>query len=200
MQDIPSIEKTFVMIKPDGVKRGLVGEIFERLERVGLKLVASRMIIPTEDQARGNYPGTKDWITGMGNKTLSNYKNDTGAVEKDMGTSDPEEIGSRIYDALVVYLTSGPVIINVFEGNHAVEVVAKIIGSTDPTKADVGTIRADFAFDTPMFAVNAGRIVFQNLIHRSDSAEEASREIEHWFGNKYKYLGDYVRTDYTDLF
>lgn len=200
MKKIPSIEKTFVMIKPDGVKRGLVGEIFTRMERVGLKLVASRMILPSMDQAKGNYPGTDEWLIGMGNKTLNNYNNDTKAVEKDMGTSDPLEIGKRIYTALIDYLTSGPVIISVFEGNHAVEVVAKLIGSTDPTKADVGTIRADFAFDTPMFAVNSGRIVFQNLIHRSDSKEEAEREIEHWFGSNYKYLGAYIRTDYSGLF
>lgn len=197
MDKFTNIEKTFVMIKPDGVQRGLVGEIFSRFERIGMKMVAGRMILPTKEQAKGNYPGTKEWLVGMGEKTYKNYNNDEAAIKKDLGTTDKLEIGQKIYDGLVNYLTESPVIITVWEGNHAVEVVAKIIGKTDPTQADIGSIRADFAFDTPQFAVKSGRIVFKNLIHRSDNKEEAQAEIEHWFGKKYKYLGDYNRIDYT---
>ncbi len=197
---IPSIERTFVMLKPDAIKRGLVGDIFNRFERVGLKLVACRMIQATEEQAKGNYPGTESWMVGMGNKTLSNYDHDLEAVRKDLGTADPMEIGSKIYAALVTYLTEGPVIIMVWEGNHAVRVVEKLVGKTDPTLADLGSIRGDYAFDTPQFAVKAGRIVFKTLMHRSDSAEEAEREIKHWFGAKYKDLGKYQRIDYIDSY
>lgn len=198
MKNYPNIEKTFLMIKPDGIKRGLVGDIFFRLERVGLKLVSARMIMATETQARKNYPGTKDWLIKMGEKTLANYNSDLKAVKEDLGTTETLEIGTRIYEALVKYLMEGPVIISVWEGNHAVKVVERIVGKTDPTVADIGTIRSDYGFDTPQFAVKSGRIVFRTLIHRSDSAEEANREIEHWFGKNYKYLGDYTRTDYTD--
>jgi len=200
MSDLVNIEKTFLMIKPDGIKRGLVGEIFHRLERVGLKLVAARMILATEKQAKENYPGTEDWLIKMGEKTLSNYNSNMEAIRKDLGTVDPLEIGNNIYDALVRYLTEGPVIITVWEGNHAVKVVEKIVGKTDPTTADLGSIRSDYGFDSAQFAVKSGRIVFRTLIHRSDSAEEAKREIEHWFGNNYKDLGDYVRTDYSDSY
>jgi nucleoside-diphosphate kinase len=198
MKNYPNIEKTFLMIKPDGVKRGLVGDIFFRLERVGLKLVSARMIMANEAQARNNYPGTKDWLVKMGEKTITNYNSDLKAVKSDLGTTDTFEIGKKIYEALVKYLMEGPVIISVWEGNHAVRVVERLVGKTDPTVADIGTIRSDYGFDTPQFAVKSGRVVFRTLIHRSDTAEEAKREIEHWFGKNYKYLGDYMRTDYTD--
>jgi len=197
MADLPNIENTFLMIKPDGVKRGLVGDIFLRLERVGLKLVAARMIMATEDQAKNNYPGTKDWLIGLGEKTLSNYGSNIDLVQSDLGTTDPLTIGKKIHKALVTYLTDGPVILSVWEGNHAVKVVERIVGKTDPTQADIGTIRGDFGFDTPQFAVKSGRIVFRNMIHRSDSVHEAEREIANWFGKNYKYLGNYLRTDYT---
>lgn len=200
MKKYPNIEKTFLMIKPDGIKRGLVGDIFFRLERVGLKLVAARMIQATSEQARKNYPGTKDWLVKMGEKTIANYNSDLDKVKADLGTVDTQVIGEKIYDALVTYLTEGPVIITVWEGNHAVKVVERIVGKTDPTQADIGTIRSDYGFDTAQFAVKSGRVVFRTLIHRSDSALEAKREIEHWFGKNYKYLGDYTRTDYTDSY
>jgi len=200
MAEFPNIERTFLMVKPDGVKRGLIGNIFERLERVGLKLVAARMICPTEEQARKNYPGTKEWLVGMGEKTYINYNNDLDAIKKDMGVTDRLEIGNKIYDGLVKYLTNGPVVLSVWEGNHAVAVVRKLAGATDPLLADIGSIRGDFGFDTPQFAIRSGRVVFRTLVHISESPSEAEREIKHWFGNNYKYLGDYDRTDYTGMY
>jgi nucleoside-diphosphate kinase len=195
-----SIEKTFLMIKPDGVERGLVGEVFSRFERIGLKLVASRMIHASQEQARGNYPGTDEWLVGLGEKTWNNYDSDEEALMKDLGTIDKLEIGKKVWDGLTNYLSSGPVILSVWEGNHAVRVGRKIIGKTDPTLADIGSVRGDFGFDTPQFAVKAGRIVFKTVVHISDSPEEAEREIKHWFGDKYKYLGDYERVDYIGMF
>lgn len=199
-KDFPSMERTFLMIKPDGVKRGLIGKIFEKLEGAGLKLVAARMINASQEQAKGNYPGTDDWLTGMGEKTWKNYEGDEEKIMKDLGTTDKKEIGQKIYESLVSYLTSGPVIITVWEGNEAVKIVRKIAGATDPTVADVGTIRGNWGYDTPQLAVKSGRIVFQTLVHISDSPEEAEREIEHWFGDKYKDLGDYDRIDYIGAF
>ncbi len=195
-----SVEKTFLMIKPDGVKRGLVGEVFHRLERIGLKMVACRMIMATREQARENYPGSVDWLSKMGGKTMNNYKNDSEAVQKDLGTSDLLEIGNKVYDGLVNYLTEGPIIISVWEGNHAVDMVRKLVGKTDPVTADVGSIRGDYGFDTPQLAVKAGRIVFKTLVHCSDAPEEAKREINHWFGEKYKDYGGYKRLDYTGIY
>lgn len=195
-----SIEKTFVMVKPDGVKRGLTGKLFKRFEQIGLKLVACRMILPTEEQARGNYPGTEEWIRNLGEKTIKNYNNDLEKVKKDIGTTDSYGLGQKVYDGLVKYLTSGPVILSVWEGNHAISIVRKLAGATLPELAAPGTIRGDFSFDSPMLAISSGRLAFQTVVHISDSTEEAQREIQHWFKDTFKDLGNYTRVDYTGSF
>lgn len=195
--EFTSVEKTFVLIKPDGVKRGLVGKIFSRFEAMGLKLAAARMVMATKEQAYDNYPGTDKWYQNLGEKTYINYDNDEDAIAADMGTSDKIEIGRKIHAGLADYLTSGPVIVMVWEGNHAVKVVRKLAGSTTPDRAEMGTIRGDFGFDSSMLAVKSGRLVFQNMLHISESVEEAEREIDHWFGDKYKDLSDYHRIDYA---
>lgn len=190
-----NIEKTFLMIKPDGVKRSLVGDIIGRLEQSGLKMIYSRMILASEDQARGNYPGTDEWIKGMGDKTKNGYKGDLKLVEKEMGTTDSLEIGTRIYDELVRYLTSGPMIAMVWEGNHSVVIARKLVGATRPQEADLGSIRGDFGFDSPQLAVRSGRIAMETLMHVSDSKEEAEREIRYWLGDDFKTM-KYKRTDH----
>lgn len=194
------MEQTFMMVKPDGVKRGLIGRIFKQLEEAGLKLVAARMIQASDQQARKNYPGTDKWLIGMGEKTWKNYEEDAARIKKDLGTLDKKEIGQKIYEGLVKYLTSGPLVITVWEGNEAVKIVRKLAGSTDPTTADVGTMRGNWGYDTPQLAVKSGRIVFQTLVHISDSPEEAKREISHWFGDKFENLGDYEKVDYSGAF
>jgi len=196
----PSMQQTFLMIKPDGVKRGLAGKIFSKLEEAGLKLVAARMIMASQEQARKNYPGTSEWLSGLGQKTWDNYDGDEKRIKSDLGTADKKEIGQKVYDGLVLYLTSGPVVISVWEGNEAVKIVRKLAGSTDPTRADVGTIRGNWGYDTPQLAVKSGRVVFQTLVHISDSPEEAQREIKHWFGDKFKDLSNYERIDYMGAF
>lgn len=195
-----SIEKSFVMIKPDAISRGIVGRIFQRFEEMGLKLTASRMIRATKEQAAMHYPvNDKKWVLNLGQKTLQNYSGDIKSVKKDLGTSDEYEIGKRVYDEMIAYITGGPVIISVWEGNHAIERIRKLIGSTVPTFAEVGSIRGSFAFDSPILASKSGRITFKTLLHASDSNEEAKREIEIWFGNKFKDLSNYERIDYVDM-
>lgn len=201
MSNSSGIEKTFVLIKPDGVKRGLTGKIFTKLEDVGLKLVACRMIKADEKKIAGNYPTDNDeWLIKMGEKTYLNYNNNESEILNDLGTKDKLEIGKKIASSLIKYLSSGPIVIMVWEGNHAVNVVRKIVGLTSPDISPSGTLRGDFGFDTSSFAIKSGRIVFQNLIHASDSQEEAHREINHWFGDNYKYLGDYEKSDYVGAF
>lgn len=195
-----SIEKSFVMIKPDAISRGIVGRIFQRFEEMGLKLTASRMIRATKEQAAKHYPvNDKKWVLNLGQKTLQNYSGDIKSVKRDLGTSDEYEIGKRVYDEMIAYITGGPVIISVWEGNHAIERIRKLIGSTVPTFAEVGSIRGSFAFDSPILASKSGRITFKTLLHASDSNEEAKREIEIWFGNKFKDLSNYERIDYVDM-
>lgn len=196
----PTVEKTFVMMKPDAIARGIVGRIFQRFEEMGMKLVAGRMIKATKEQAYKHYPYTKKWLIGIGEKSVKAYDGDKKLLKKDYGTDDCEEIGRIVHKKLVTYLKSTPIIITVWEGNHAVERVRKLVGYAVPTFAEVGSIRERFGFDTQPLAVKSGRICFQNIVHASDSVKEAKREIEIWFGSKYKDLSDYERIDYIDIY
>ena len=131
------MEKTFVMLKPDAVSRGLMGEIISRLEKKGLKMVAAKFMVITEDIASRHYA---------------------------------EHVKKPFYPDLLSFITSGPVLAMVWEGEKAVSVVRNIVGKTDPVEALPGTIRGDY-----------GMIKTMNLIHASDSIESAEREISIFF-------------------
>lgn len=131
------MERTFVMVKPDGVHRGLVGEIISRLERKGLKIVAMKMLKISEEMARKHYE---------------------------------EHKAKTFFSSLVSYITSGPVVAMVVEGRNAVKVVRKLVGATNPSEAEPGTIRGDFGLD-----------VGRNVVHASDSLASAEREIGLFF-------------------
>jgi nucleoside-diphosphate kinase len=175
------MERTLVVIKPDGVTRGLIGEILARFEKVGLKVVASKMVLVSKELADKHYPGDREelWV-GIGHKTLDNYKEMQADAKKILGTADPKEIGKLVRVWLLEYITSGPVYAVVLEGPHAVELVRKISGHTLPFKADPGTIRGDLSFDSSFLANNAKRAI-KNLIHASGSLDEARYEIPLWF-------------------
>jgi len=190
-----NIQKTFLMIKPDGIRRSLVGEIIKRLEKVGLKLIFAELILATEDQAKGNYPGTEVWLRGMGDKTLRGYEGDKEKIMKELGTDDTLKIGNMIYEKLIEYLTSGPMLATVWEGNHSVIIARKIVGATRPQEADIGSIRGDFGFDSPQLAIRSGRIAMETLVHVSDSVEESEREIKYWLKDSFRPM-KYLRTDH----
>lgn len=173
-------EKTVLLIKPDGVKRGLIGEIISRIEKRGLKIISMRMLVASEDKARKHYPGTEGWLVGMGNKTLENYEKYGKDPIKEVGTSDPLKIGNMVYDWNVEYLTSGPMVAILVSGLHAIDMVRKIVGNTLPSKADMGTVRGDFSVDSPTLA-NANKRAIRNIVHASGDADEAKHEIEYWF-------------------
>ncbi len=171
-----SKEKTLVIIKPDGIQRSMIGEVIKRLERVGLKLVAIDMNVPTEEKIRTHYLVDPDWRRKAGQKSIDAYKNK--GVECPF--SDPEEAGDKVLNNLVKYMTSGPIVAMVWQGAHAVPIVRKIVGGTEPLSSDVGTIRGDFVLDSyQMSDVNSRSV--RNLIHASGSNEEAEQEITHWF-------------------
>lgn len=173
-------ERTFVLVKPDGVKRGLVGECITRIEQRGLKLIAIKMISPSERLARSHYPGTEAWLRGMGEKTLETYARYGKDPVEELGTADALKIGRMIYGWNTDFLTSGPVVAMIVSGIHAVDMVRKIVGKTIPAAAEMGTIRGDFSVDSPVLA-NEGRRAIHNLVHASGDAEEAAHEIKHWF-------------------
>ncbi len=172
----PSKERTLVLIKPDGIQRSLIGEIIRRYERLGLKLVAIKMLIPTKEHIEKHYTLDPSWRVVTGQKTIQSYL-DKGLKPP---SEDPLEITARILKNLKNYMTSGPVIAMVWQGAHAVQVVRKVTGKTEPLTSDVGTIRGDYVLDSYQMSDDDGRSV-RNLLHASGSVKEAEMEIAHWF-------------------
>jgi nucleoside-diphosphate kinase len=171
----PQKERTFVIIKPDGVQRTLIGEIIGRIERTGLKIVALKMFVPDRARATEHYGKDDVWCTEKGTNTIEAMKKNG-----DTPTKSALEYGKDIIEALLKYVTFGPVVGFVVEGAHAVEIVKKLVGPTQPLVSDVGTIRGDLTIDSYELANLAGRAV-RNLIHCSDKPSEAEREIKIWF-------------------
>jgi len=160
------IQKSLVVFKPDAVQRGIVGEILARFERVGLKIIGTKMLCPDRDHYHTHYEGIGKMITRRGEDAfLENLQ----------------------------YMAEGPVIAIVFEGIEAVELIRKIVGPTESKNADMGTIRGDYSHMSFGYS-NSKKIGFPNLIHASGSVEEAEQEIHHWFNpnelHAYEILAD----------
>lgn len=174
------MERTLVLIKPDAFKRGLVGEIISRFERVGLKLEGMKIVNATTEIVEKHYPDDKNWIRSVGKKTIDTYEKYNLNIIEDLGTNDALKIGKLVRKWLIQHLTSGPVSVLILSGNHAVEMVRKIVGNTIPLFAELGTIRGDFSIDSPDLSTRERRVL-QNLVHASETVEEAKREISLWF-------------------
>ncbi len=175
------MEKTLIILKPDSVQRGLVGEIISRFERAGLKMIAAKMVRVKKSLADQHYPKSRrEFVAGMGQKTLNRYKSQGIEPLKHIGTDDPYKIGLVIQDWLVKSITESPVIAIVLEGPNAVELVRKICGQTFPIDAEPGTIRGDLSFDSPSLANEQKRPV-RNLVHASGNLAEAKHEVNLWF-------------------
>src|SRR4051812_9988768 len=123
----PKTERSFVIVKPDGVQRTLVGEILSRFERTGLKLVALKMTVLDKDRIWKHYDKDDEWFLKKGTKIAADRQAAGLSAEK-----EPLEYGKDIIRALEKYMTSGPVVIMVWEGSHAVDVVTKLVGETAP--------------------------------------------------------------------
>jgi nucleoside-diphosphate kinase len=173
----PKEERTLVLIKPDGLQRSLIGEIIGRYERVGLKLVAIKMLVPTPEHIEAHYTLDPDWRRITGEKTIKGYV-DKGLTPPE---ADPLKITEVLLGKLKRYMTAGPVIAMVWEGAHAVAIVRKLTGGTEPLTSDVGTIRGDFVLDSYQMT-DADKRSVRNLVHASGSPKEAEQEISHWFG------------------
>lgn len=154
-----NIQKTLVVFKPDTVQRGLVGEILTRFERVGLKIVATKMIAPTKEHYHKHYEEIGKMITRRGEHT---------------------------FDITLDLMVQGPVIAMVFEGVEAVALVRKMVGPTEPKSAQPGTIRGDFSHMSFGYADEEDKGI-PNLIHASGDPEEAEQEIDHWFSDSELY-------------
>ena len=168
-------ERTLVLIKPDGVQRGLIGEIISRFEKKGLKIIAMKMIWPGAELARNHYDMPESDKILLGSRTIASYKEKGVELKK-----TPVEIAESVQKRLVKYLTTGPVVAMVIEGAHAIAHVRKVRGKTNPLDADAGTITADYTIDSYFLSDPDDRAI-RNLVHASGSPEEAKREISLWF-------------------
>jgi len=196
MQD-PKEEKTLVLIKPDGVRRGLSGGIIQRIEQRGLKVLALEMIKASKEQIDGHYPKDPVWIKRLGEKTLVTYKKYGYDAAKELKTEDPAEIGKMVREWLINFMCSGPIIKIVVKGTHAVDMIRKLSGQTMPSAAETGTIRGDFSVDSAA-AANRDKRAVHNIVHASETPEEAEHEIKFWFSPE--EIHDYKRPEEDIMF
>ena len=176
----PREERTLVLVKPDGVKRGLIGETIHRFEQRGLKIIALKMIWAKREEMDNHYPKDEAWMRRLGEKTHKTYEKYGYDMKLELGTTDLLEIGTMVRNWLLDFMTSGPVVKMVVQGVHAVDMVRKIAGMTMPYMADMGTIRGDYSVDSAA-AANKEKRAVRNIVHASETPEEAQHEISNWF-------------------
>ena len=172
-------ERSLVLLKPDAVQRGLIGEIISRFEKKGLKITAMRMVWPTNEMAKRHYDQPESAMMTLGNRTLESFAKEG----KKHWTDDPMAIARQIQEWLVGYLSAGPIVAMVIEGAHAIAHIRKIRGGVNPLSADIGTITGDFSIDS-YFISDLDERAVRTLVHASGNVEEAENEIKIWFGEK----------------
>ena len=148
------IQQTLVLIKPDGIQRGLIGEITKRFEQRGLKIVGMKMVQPKRSLA-----------------------------EKHYDESIAKKHGEKVRNALLDFITKDPVIAICIQGSSAIDTVRKIVGNTYPGDADLGTIRGDFTHVSKSYAESSTKAL-PNLVHASENKKDAKKELSLWFSNK----------------
>lgn len=193
----PKEEKTVFIIKPDGVKRGLIGEIISRIEKRGLKIIALDMVLASKEEMDSHYPKDEAWIKRLGEKSLANYEKYGISPKEKLGTNDPAKLGEMIRGWVLDYMTSGPIVKGVVSGVHAVDMVRKICGNSLPNLADMGTVRGDYSVDSAISA-NLNKRAVRNIIHASENQEEANNELDLWFEKK--EIHDYKRAEEDIMF
>lgn len=164
------MERTLVILKPDAVQRGIVGEVISRFEKVGLKLIGMKMVKPSEEHYFHHYETIGQVISRR---------------------------GQEVFDMNLEFMMEGPVIVAVLEGVEAISLVRKMVGTTEPKEAAPGTIRGDFTHMSIPYANNTAKVSIPNVIHASGDAKEAKQEIEHWFSGSELFEYQTVNEGYT---
>jgi nucleoside-diphosphate kinase len=193
----PKEERTLILIKPDGVKRGLIGEIISRIERRGLKIIGLEMVWATESQIDEHYPKDEKWIRRLGEKTLKNYETFGFDAKKELGTTDTLKIGEQVRGWLVDFMTSGPMVKIAIKGIHAIAMIRKLVGKSMPSDAEMGTIRGDFSVDDST-AANRDKRAIHNIVHASETFDESKHELAIWFA--VDDIHDYKRAEEDIMF
>lgn len=164
-------QRTLIIIKPDGVAGGFTDEIIRRYEQAGLKVVKRKDMLAPLDIVEKHYPMDPGYLRSIGQKTIA-------AGQK---VKSAEDQGRKVVSWLRKFITSGPIVVLILEGEDAVKLARKVAGFTDPSIAEKGTIRADLGTDSILKANREERPVY-NLLHASGSMMEAEKEIKLWFG------------------
>lgn len=185
-------QQSVVLVKPDGVQRGLIGEIIARFEKAGLKIVALKMVAIDKETAFKHYGVTEEWFENIGKKVKEFYQQQGYDPGEDFFTRPNKKIGQMVQKWNVDYLTEGPVVAMLVEAPGVIEIVRKIVGATYPQMAQPGTIRGDYSFDSPLLSNIKGRSVY-NLIHASGNIKEAAIERQLWF--KESEINSYRRVE-----
>jgi len=180
MKDNINHEKTLVLIKPDGVQKQLIGEIIKRFENTGLKILGMKMIYPDEKLAKKHYPIDEEWCKQAFEKTKKSAEEDGRQIP----FTDHMNFGKTLQSWLVDFITECPIIALALEGENSIKSVRNLVDATEPSKADKGTIRGDLVPEENYEKANSVGRALRNLIHASDSIENAEREISVWFDDK----------------
>ncbi len=190
-------QKALLIIKPDGVQRGLIGKIIKRFEQVGLIVIGIKFMWATKEQIIAHYPETETWFKKVGERTLTNYEKKGLDARSVFKTNEAIQIGKIVKQWLIDYLQESPLFFAVVEGYDVIEIVRKLSGNTIPLLASPGTIRGDFSHDTIDLANEQNRPL-RNIIHASDTIEDAEKEVTLWF--KPEELFEYQRADEKMMF
>ncbi len=186
-------QKVLIIIKPDGVQRGLIGKIITRFEQVGLKIIGFKFETAGEKRIVAHYPETDVWFKKVGMRTLTSYSKKGLDAKKVFDTDDAIQIGRTVKKWLITYFQESPVLVMALESYDCIEIVRKLSGNTIPVLANPGTIRGDFSHDTIDLANEQNRPL-RNLIHASDTVEDGEKEVNLWFTKEelfdYKLAGE----------
>lgn len=187
------VERTLVLIKPDGVKRALIGAVVSKLELAGLKVVAMKMVTPSRTLAGIHYAADHKWFVDTGTKSMKAYQ-EKGIKLKE---KTPIELAKKIRGYLIDYIANQPIVAIVFEGNEAISVTRKMVGATEPKRSDPSTIRGMYSVDS-YEASDKRKQPLMNIVHASEDKKTSDREIAVWF--KQDEILKYERADQNALY
>lgn len=187
-------EHSLVIFKSDVLPRAILGKIMIRFEDAGFKLVGAKLAKPDRFILEKHYNGDMEWIESIGDKTKKTFESQGKNIKDELGTDDSIALGLDVKEKLIEYLLDQPIVVTVWEGSPGtISWIRKLVGSTAPGTADMGTIRGDLSHDSQLSAPFKGRAI-KNLIHSSGNEKEAKAEISLWFGDDFKPI-EYSRTD-----
>jgi len=174
------VKRTVILVKPDGVERGLVGELIGRFEKVGFKIIAMKMAWVNKGHVAKHYMDEKKYLTNIGERTLEDYKKFGFDPNETLGTKSAYKIGQKVRHWNMEALSRGPLVAILFEGVNAIEIARKMVGHTNTSEAVPGSIRGDYSADTPVLATLQNRPI-KTIVHASGNEEEAEFERKLWF-------------------